>query len=145
MIEYAMRTDIRIDWSDLDALGHVNNLTIMRYMQTARALYLEKLGVFPTEKGVEIGPIMASVTGQFKKQLYYPGSVAVLSSIDEVKTTSMRMRHVVINEENQIAAEGHDIIVMFDFGRNVKQAIPSEVRERIESIERERRVFDLSC
>ena len=29
-------TEIQIDWNDLDAFGHVNNLAILRYVKTSR-------------------------------------------------------------------------------------------------------------
>jgi acyl-CoA thioester hydrolase len=69
MIEYSVETKLRIDWSDLDALGHVNHLAIMRYIQTARVLYFELLGMSSRIKGLHVGPIMASVSAQFKKQI----------------------------------------------------------------------------
>lgn len=142
MIEYSMETEIRIDWSDLDPLGHVNNLAIMRYMQTARVLYFDRLGVSPSGRAAGIGPIMASVSGQFKKQLRYPGTIKVLTSIFEMKTTSLHMRHYVVDEIGGIAAEGHDVIVVFDFDRGVKHAIPDGLRRGIEELEGTKKVFE---
>ena len=31
---------LRIDWSEVDSFGHVNNLAILRYAQTARIHYM---------------------------------------------------------------------------------------------------------
>jgi hypothetical protein len=36
---------LRIDWSELDAFGHVNNLAIMKYVQSARIRCLEAVGL----------------------------------------------------------------------------------------------------
>lgn len=135
MIEYSFVTNIRIDWSDIDLLGHVNNIAIMRYMQTATVLYFESIGLSPNNKELEIRPIMASVSGQFKKQLYYPGNIRVLTMIHELKTTSIHLKHYVINEMKEIAAEGINILVMFDFNKNIKCQIPSEIRLRIQKAE----------
>lgn len=142
MVEYSMETEIRIDWSDLDPLGHVNNLAIMRYMQTARVAFFERLRMSPNNKAQGIGPIMASVSGQFRKQIHYPGKVRVLSTINELKTTSLHMRHYVIDGESEIAAEGHDIIVIFDFERNAKHSIPEDLRKVINEIEAKKRIFE---
>lgn len=142
MIEYSFATNIRIDWSDMDALGHVNNLAIMRYMQTATVLYFENIGMLQNDKSLEIGPIMSSVSGQFKKQLYYPGNVRVLTTIQEMKTTSLHMKHYVLNDENEVAAEGLNILVIFDFKRNVKHPIPEELRKKIELIESEKKCLE---
>jgi len=141
MIEYLLETEIRIDWSDIDMLGHVNNLAIMRYMQTARVIFFEKLGMSANSKSLGIGPIMASVSGQFKKQLGYPGNIRVLSTIDELKTTSLHMKHYVINEMNEIAAEGHDVIVIYDFEKKNKHSIPEDLRDRIGKMEAKNKIF----
>ena len=142
MIEYSVSTELRIDWSDLDALGHVNHLAIMRYIQTARVLYFELLGMSSRVKGLHVGPIMASVGAQFKKQILYPGNVRVLSTIHELKTTSLHMKHYVIDDEDEIAAEGHDVIVMFDFKSNCKHGITDDLRGKIEAIEGNKKVFN---
>jgi acyl-CoA thioester hydrolase len=141
MIEYSAHTELRIDWSDLDALGHVNHLAIMRYIQTARVLYFELLGMSSRTKGLHVGPIMASVSAQFKKQILYPGMIRVLSTIQELKTTSLHMKHYVIDDDDEIAAEGHDVIVMFDFLSNEKHIITEELRKKIEDIEAKRIAF----
>jgi acyl-CoA thioester hydrolase len=141
MIEYSAATEIRIDWSDLDVLGHVNHLAIMRYIQTARVLYFELLGMSARVKGLHVGPIMASVSAQFKKQILYPGTVRVLSTINELKTTSFHMKHYIIDDEDDIAAEGHDVLVMFDFLTNDKHGISDDLRGKIEAIEANRKIF----
>ena len=66
MIGYSAETTIRIDWSHIGSLGHVDNLAIMSYMQTATVLYFEKPGMLPNDAVLEVGPIMASASGQFK-------------------------------------------------------------------------------
>ncbi len=140
-IEYSAEIDIRIDWSDMDSLGHVNNLAIMRYMQTAKVLFFEKLGMPPADETLDVRPIMASVSGQFRKQIFYPGKVRVLSRVTELKTTSIHMKHYVIDDADEVAAEGLDVLVMFDFKKNAKHPIPEELRKKIEAVEAERRVF----
>lgn len=139
MIEYSFETPIRIDWSDLDSLGHVNNLAIMRYMQTATIAYFENIGILPNDKTLEASPIMASVNGQFKKQLYYPGNVKVLTSATEMKTTSIHLKHYVIDDNNEVVAEGHNVLVVFNFKKNAKQAIPLGLRNNIELVESKRK------
>lgn len=131
MFECTLETELTIDWSDIDLLGHVNNLAIMRYMQTARVLFFEALGMSPDSKEQGIGPIMASVQGQFRKQLQYPGRVRVLSVIDEMRTTSMSMKHLVLSASGEVAAQGSDVIVIYDFVRQVKHPIPDSLRSAI--------------
>jgi acyl-CoA thioester hydrolase len=135
MHTYATRKELRIDWSEVDSMGHVNNLAIMRYVQTARVDYLERIGMLPLLSGTGLGPVMASVSCQFKRQLFYPGTVLVCSSVDQLKNTSFQMRHAVLNDRQEVVAEARDVIVMFDFGKDVKHPLPELYRQRIEALE----------
>ena len=38
--------DLRIDWGEQDLLGHVNNVSIIRYLQAGRVLFMENIGRF---------------------------------------------------------------------------------------------------
>ncbi len=38
---FSVKLDLRIDWSEIDLFGHVNNLAILKYVQAARVNYLE--------------------------------------------------------------------------------------------------------
>ncbi|HWQ10824.1 MAG TPA: acyl-CoA thioesterase [Holophaga sp.] len=128
--------EIRIDWSELDSIGHVNHLAIMKYVQAARVNYLERIGMMPfCAASGGIGPIMASTSCQFKKELHYPGQVVVMSKAGHLKNTSFQMKHVILNERQEVAAEAHDVIVMFDFKKRAKLPIPEQYRRKIEALE----------
>lgn len=135
MNNFHTKMKIRIDWSEIDFLGHINNLAIMKYIQTARIDFLERVGMLPLSSETGLGPVPASTSCQFKKQLFYPGTVQVCSRVDQMKNTSFQMRHVVQDDTGDAVAEGLDVIVIFNFNKNTKQAIPGIYRERIKELE----------
>lgn len=137
MNNFNTKMEIRIDWSEIDLLGHINNLAIMKYIQTARIDFLEKLSMLPLSSETGLGPVLASTSCQFKKQLFYPGMVQVCSRIDQIKNTSFQMRHIVLDQAGELIAEAHDVIVIFNFNKNTKQAIPDIYRERMDKIKHE--------
>ncbi len=123
---------IRIDWSEIDLFGHVNNLAIMKYVQAARVKMLENLQLMQLQSEQKKGPILASVECQFLKPLFYRGQVTVYSNIDLIKNSSFKIRHTIFNENNEIAAQANDIIVFYDFIKNRKLHIDDELRGRLE-------------
>jgi acyl-CoA thioester hydrolase len=135
MDAFSTSMEIRIDWSELDSIGHVNHLAIMKYVQAARVNYLERVGMMPFCAASGMGPIMASTSCQFKKELHYPGRIVVKSKAGHLKNTSFQMKHVILNELQEIVAEAHDVIVMFDFKKRAKHPIPEHYRRQIEAIE----------
>ena len=95
---WPIQLELRIDWSELDLFGHVNNVAIMKYFQAARVLYLEKIGLMQSQAETKIGPILASATCQFRKPLHYPGRVVVHCRVDLVKSSSFRIAHRLVDE-----------------------------------------------
>jgi acyl-CoA thioester hydrolase len=127
----SLKLELRIDWSEIDLFGHVNNLSILKYVQAARVNYLEAIGLMPSISANHIGPTLVSATCQFRKMLFYPGNVTVYSKVDLIKNTSFRILHEIVDDRNEIAAEAQDIIVLFDFGKNTKRVIPDEIKKKI--------------
>lgn len=135
MDRFSLELRLRIDWSDVDLFGHVNNLAILKYIQAARVCYLDKIGLMQSQAEKKIGPILASTTCQFRKPLFYPGHVTVHAGVDYIKNTSFRIQSRIYDDNKETAAEAQDILVLFDFIRNVKIAIPAELRADIEKLE----------
>lgn len=133
---YPVKLFLRIDWADLDLFGHVNNVTFLKYVQAARVQYWEQIGLYQEFLDANLGPMVVSVSCQYKKPLFYPGNVVVESRMKFIKNTSFCLQHRISDEHGAIAAEAEDIIVMYDFNRNEKIRFPDKYREASEKLER---------
>ena len=122
---------LRIDWSEMDLFGHVNNVSFFKYVQAARVNFWEQIGVADLYKTQKIGFTVASVNCQFKKPLYYPGSVKIDTHVEWIKNSSLQLAHTLINDAGEIAAMAEDVIVMFDYTTNEKVIISEEMRKLI--------------
>ena len=124
---------LRIDWSEMDLFGHVNNVAFMKYVQAGRVNFWEEIGLTQMHAATGKGPMLAATGCTFLKPLHYPGNITVETRLEFIKTTSFGLHHQILNEEKQVAAEAHDVVVMFDFNANEKMEIPAELRARMES------------
>lgn len=122
---------LRIDWSELDLFGHVNNVSYFKYIQASRVNYWEQLGISPVEFPKPIGVMLAACTCKFMKPLFYPGNITIRVQLDFIKNTSFGFHHTLLNENNETVAEAHDVMVMFDFDKNEKVTIPDELRNKM--------------
>ncbi len=138
-ITFPVSLPLRIDWSELDLFNHVNNIAFLQYIQAARVNYWEKIGLYQSFLKTKTGPMLASTHCDFKKPLFYPGSVVVQTRVEFIKNTSFGFHHQILNENGEIAAEAHDVMVMFDFLKNEKVQFPAELRKIVE--EPEQRTF----
>ncbi|MDO8385009.1 MAG: acyl-CoA thioesterase [Pseudomonadota bacterium] len=75
-----------IRWGDMDAMGHVNNASYFRYLETVRIDWMYSIGCVPDPKGE--GPVIVNAFCNFYKQLEYPGDVLVkMYASDPGRTT----------------------------------------------------------
>lgn len=135
MNDFPVKLPLRIDWSEMDLFGHVNNVAYFKYIQASRVNYWEVSGLAATFNETKVGPILLSAACKFIKPLHYPGNIIVAASIVFIKNTSFGIHHRILNEQNEIAAEAQDVIVTFDFNKNEKVAISPQFRRAVEEIE----------
>ena len=134
-LHFPVSLEIRIDWSELDLFGHVNNVMFMKYVQAARVNYWERTGIYREFLETKKGPMLASVNCDFRRPLFFPGSVRILTRMEFIKNTSFGFHHRLFDDKSEMAAEAHDIMVSFDFNKNEKIPFPQELRKAIEDIE----------
>jgi len=135
-ISFPVSLRLRIDWSEIDVFGHVNNVMFMKYVQASRVNYWETIGLESNVMPKGIGPMLASTACQFKKPLFYPGSVTIHARIEFMKNTSFGVSHQLYNDKSELVAEAQDVVVLYDFSKNEKVLIPDWLREKIESLEK---------
>jgi len=135
MNHYPVKLQLRIDWSEMDLFGHVNNVAYFKYIQAARVNYWEISMLSKLFTEMKLGPILLSTGCQFIKPLFYPGTITVASGVAFIKNTSFGIHHRILNEQGHIAAEANDVIVTYDFTKNEKIAVPEDFRKAVEKIE----------
>ena len=126
-----------VQWGDQDAFNHVNNVVYYRWMESARIEYFRQVGLGVGISPQGIGPILASLKCDFRRQLSYPDTVLITSSIASIGRTSLKMVHLIYSTGQQtIAAEGGSVIVMFDYRAQKPLVVPDEIRAAIDTLER---------
>ena len=135
MANFPMKLPIRLDWSEMDLFGHINNVAYFKYIQASRVNYWEATGLANKFTETKVGPILLSTACQFIQPLHYPGTIVAEASITFIKNTSFGIQHRIINEQGQVCAEANDVIVYFDFNKNEKAPVPALFRQKVEEIE----------
>lgn len=134
-MNFSVKLNIRLDWSEMDLFGHINNVAFMKFVQAGRVNYWEKIGLSKMHEEQKQGPMLASTGCTFLKPLHYPGNIIIKTRLEFIKTTSFGLHHQILNEMNEVAAEAHDVVVMFDFTKHEKMEIPASIRKIIETTE----------
>ncbi|MFC2186103.1 acyl-CoA thioesterase [Peijinzhouia sedimentorum] len=133
--EYPVSLKLRIDWSELDYFGHVNNVSFYKYIQSSRVNYWDQIGLTESHRKTNIGPLLASCKCDFRMPLYFPGEITIMAKVAFIGNTSFSFQHLILNDKGEVAAEGQDIMVMFDFNKNEKVSFPIDLKQKIEALE----------
>ena len=79
---YSFEIDVNVAWGDMDALGHVNNVTYARYFETVRAeffLNLKRRHNF--EMPADRAMFMTSLHINYRRQLVFPARLTLTLGI----------------------------------------------------------------
>ncbi len=118
-------TRISVDWADVDAMRHVNNLAILRYIQSARVNICHAAGVMPEYVSPKAGPIVASISVRFCRPLFFPGEVVIESRVTGCRTTSFTLAHRVLDGAGELVAEETEVMVYYDYAAGRKLPLPA--------------------
>jgi acyl-CoA thioester hydrolase len=117
---------IPIRWGDMDAMGHVNNVTYFRFMEQARISWFDRL--VPERKAWKSnGIVIVNASCNFRRAMTYPGTV-------EVKLYNARpggssvATYYELSIESEIYADGAAVVVFIDMKSQKPIRIPEEVR-----------------
>ena len=66
---YPVRIAVPVAWGEMDAMGHVNNVVYLRYFESVRMVYLERIGLMAHMQEHGVGPILAETRCRFRLPL----------------------------------------------------------------------------
>ena len=135
--QFPVWVPIQVRWGDMDALGHVNNVTYFTYIEMARIAYFHRVNMNKLWCE-EFGPIVASASCDFKMPVTYPAWLDVGARITRVGNSSMTMAYgLYLKDSNDLVAQGSTSIVWVNYHEGKGVRLPDVLRSAIENLEPE--------
>ncbi len=136
LADYPVIITLPVQWGDMDAFGHVNNTVPIRWFESARIAYLEAVALSGMMQGQRIGPILAAINCNFRKQVKFPDTVHIGARVGEIRRSSFTMQHAVYSEAGEwICADGESTIVVFDYQTQRPVRVPDSIRAAVAKLE----------
>ena len=122
---------IPMRWGDMDAMGHINNTTYFRYMETVRIDWMRSIGCMPSAQGE--GPIIVNAFCNFYRELRYPGDVLLkMYASDPARTTfETWVTMEPADQPGSIHAAGGATTIWVDFPKQKAIDLPDWLREQV--------------
>ena len=130
---YPVQVPLMIQWGEMDAFQHVNNIIYFRYFETARIAYFQKMGIIGDDP---VGPILAKTSCKFIFPLSFPDQIVCTANVTDVGIDRFSMEyHVFSMGKERLAAKGTGIVVSYDYQQNKKVDLPSKWIQKINELE----------
>lgn len=121
-----------VEWGDMDAFAHVNNVVYYDYAQRARIHYLTQLDMF----NAQTFTVIASSSCQYLAPVTYPDTLWIGVRAKKIGNTSLTHEYLYFSTAQQkLVATGESVIVFFDERGETKQPISENQRKAIEALE----------
>jgi acyl-CoA thioester hydrolase len=134
---YAVSVSIPVAWGEMDAFQHVNNVVYARWLETARMVCFERLGLVERVREEGVGPILARTVIDYRKPVTYPDTVRVEARVIRVGGSSFTMGFRITSEAQGGAevATGEQVIVHFDYRAGRSAPIDDRLRAAIAALD----------
>jgi len=126
---YAFDCRIQVRWRDVDALGHVNNATIVTFLETARTeLWRERFG-----GGSDIPFVVARVHVTYRRQIRLDDEVWVGLRVADLRGARYTFEYRV-EANGELAAEAATLMAHVQPGDVRPRRIPDDLAARLTSL-----------
>jgi acyl-CoA thioester hydrolase len=136
MTNFRFVLPIEVRYADLDPQRHVNHATVLSYLETARARYLQQLGLWDGVDFDSIGIIIAEISCRYLAPIVFGQAIEVALAVTHLGTKSLTLDYVVRESTSHAElATAHSVLVAYDYRQGQSIPIPPEWRRTIEAFE----------
>lgn len=119
-------------WSQMDALGHINNAVYFSYCEETRLAFFNAIGLGDALAGKsETGPVIINATCVFLKPVVYPCTLQVSMYCGEIGNSSF-MAHYEIKCNGELFTTGQSKVVWVNYSEGKSIPLPQAVRKHLE-------------
>jgi acyl-CoA thioester hydrolase len=131
LTDYKYKTPIAIRFSDIDAVGHVNNAIYLTYFEEARLKYWrEVINWDMSHSGVIVGRSEVN----YLKPIMLKDEVVCYVRTTRIGNSSFDIMHVLVKlteHGEEICTTGKTVCISYDYKANRSVSIPSAERKRL--------------
>lgn len=131
------KTKIKVRFSDLDAMQHVNNATYLTFLEEARIDYFSNLFNRKYDN-LDFEAVVGRIEINYIHPIVFGDEVEVLTRISKIGTKSVDVEHlIVIKKKKDLikAVTALTKLVYYDYKAQTTQVIPEEAKKIIANFE----------
>jgi acyl-CoA thioester hydrolase len=127
---------VRVDrvpmrWGEMDALGHMNNVSYFRYFEQARISWFDSLKI-DYSPASEV-PILGTINCKFIRPAIYPADLEITTYVGKPGRASFMMFHemYLAGDPATLYAEAGTVMVWIGIGDGKSRPLPDWIRKQL--------------
>ena len=133
---FPLTFEIEVQWGDMDAAQHVNNLIYLRWTETARTKYFVRLGYPVISDGKHPGFILAYQDCKYIFPVTFPDTVVVgIKAKDLFEHGFYLESHVYSKRHKRLVVINNAKIICYDYLKQQKVGISDQLNRQIALLE----------
>ena len=134
--DYNFTFTVASRWRDMDAIGHINNETILSYFEDVRVRYLSSLSIDINSQSESNSVILASMKIDYYHQVSYPDIFDVGCRIVRVGTKSFDLlSSIILKNSDKTLVSGLFTIVCFDYVEQKTIVVPDIIKNQFNPLD----------
>ena len=129
--DYKYKTPIAIRFSDIDAVGHVNNAIYLTYFEVARFNYWREIINWNLR---ENGVIVGRSEVNYLKPITMEDEIVCYVRTTRIGNSSFDMMHLLVRvtpNGEEICTTGKTVCISYDYSLNKSVSIPQRERDKM--------------
>lgn len=132
---YPVNIELKVQWGDMDAFNHVNNVMYFRYFESARIAFFERIGMMDKSNHNSVAPILAETSCRYRMPLTYPDTILVGARVIENHSHGFLMEYAIYSQSHKaVSSIGTGRIVMLNYKTHEKVAVNKDTINLIKEI-----------
>lgn len=128
-----MKLTVEVPYGDIDAMGHLNNVAYLRYLEWARQKYW--LAMRATDDFWQIDFVVARAEIDYRSSAHMGEVLEVEIHVSRIGKSSFDFAYRVTGEGGRLVAEAETTQVCYDWAARASKPISPERRAEIERFE----------
>lgn len=137
--EFPVVIEIPVQWGEMDAFQHVNNVAYFRYFESVRIAYMNRTSLLESIAKKQIFPVLAATECRYKKALTFPDALHIGCRLGEFQDCGITQTYSIYSQaQDCVTTMGSGRIVLIDPNSGQQIKLSADLRLEVEAIEQGR-------
>ncbi len=130
--DFPVVIEMPVQWGDMDALQHVNNVAYFRYFESVRIAFMCRTSLFDSVSHVY--PVLAATECRYKGAVTFPDTLKIGCRLTEYEDHGFQQSYGVYScEQDRVTTLGSGRIVLLSSETGKKVPLNSQWRQELDA------------